>query len=64
MTPTLRKKSKDALLDSIETSVGLELDRIAFGLRARLRDLSHFHLRALERAFLLAYQEGYDAPHV
>jgi len=58
------QRPKDALLDSIEISVGLELDRIASGLRARLHRLSHFHLRALERAFLLAYQEGYDAPHV
>lgn len=64
MSHPSRPKSKDALLDSIETSAGIELDSIAEGLRSRLRALSHFHLCALKRAFLLAYQEGYDAPHV
>lgn len=58
MTPHLFPK--DALLDSIETTIQFELDLILYGFRARLRRLSRLELRALERAFLLAYQEGYN----
>jgi hypothetical protein len=55
-----KRPKKDDLLNSIEECMNLPLDSIARGMRARVRSLSWMHLRALERGFKLAYQEGYD----
>ncbi len=55
-----REPTKDQLLDSIENCMNLPLDNIALGTKARVRKLSRVHLRALERGFQMAYQEGYD----
>jgi hypothetical protein len=54
------KQTKDQLLDSIENCMNVPLDNIAPGARASVRKLSWMHLRALERGFQLAYQDGYD----
>jgi hypothetical protein len=55
-----REPTKDKLLESIENCMNVPLDNIARGARASVRKLSWMHLRALERGFQLAYQEGYD----
>lgn len=55
-----KRPTKDELLNSIEECMNLPLDSITRGMRARLRSLSRRHLRAVERGFHLAYQEGYD----
>jgi hypothetical protein len=52
---------KMRLLGEIEAAADIALDRLRPGLGARLGQLGTADLYALERAFKLAYQAGYEA---